>query len=128
MDRKELREDYIELGRKTLKGLDESGIKATSALWFLLPDSGWRFVIATPSFDENDPSKAYRLLQGKIIDILGDGNSLINSISIIGPQHPLVQLLKVGINTGSDSISGIRFTGNVINGQFIEDAYIYRVS
>ena len=128
MDRKELREDYVDLGKKVLIGLDESNFKVTSAFWFLLTDSGWRFVIATPVLDEDGPTKAYQALQTKLTTILGTDSPFINNVSIVSPSHPLIKLLKLAINTGADSVSGIRFTGNVVNNQYIEDAFIYRIS
>ncbi|HTE21624.1 MAG TPA: hypothetical protein VK674_01140 [Candidatus Limnocylindria bacterium] len=127
MDRKELREDYIELGKKVLEGLN-SDFAVTSAFWFLLPDSGWRFVVATPVLDRDGPAKAYETLQTKLSAILGTDNSFINNVSVVSPSNSLIKLLKSAINTGPDSISGIRFTGNVINSQYIEGAYIYRIS
>jgi hypothetical protein len=128
MDSKELRNDFIDIGGRVLAGLDDSDINVSSAFWFLLPDSGWRLVIATSIFDEVGANGAYETLLKKVAGILGGDNAFINSISIVSPSHPLVQLLRSAINTGPDSNSGIRFKGNIINGQLIEDAYIYRVS
>ncbi|NIV68021.1 hypothetical protein GWN43_04130 [Candidatus Bathyarchaeota archaeon] len=50
----------------------------------------------------------------------------MRQISVISTEHDLVKLLRAAIHTGP-GISGIRFTGNVINGVFIDDAYIYRM-
>jgi hypothetical protein len=50
----------------------------------------------------------------------------LQNISLVSPNDDLVKLLKAAIKTGP-GVSNIRFTGNVINNVFIEDAYIYRV-
>ena len=50
----------------------------------------------------------------------------IDDIQLIPYLSPLVIMLKSAISTGS-GISGIRFQNNVINGQLIEDAFIYRM-
>jgi hypothetical protein len=42
-------------------------------------------------------------------------------------NDPLVLLLRKAIVTGP-GISGIRFTSNSVNGTFIDDAYIYRLT
>ncbi len=129
MDRKELSEESIQLGRKVLIGLDQAHFPVTAAFWLLLPETeGWRYVIATKLIDELGPIEAYGKLQKELVKILGKDNIFIKYTSIVSPTHPLISLLRVAIQTGPESISGIRFTGNVINGQYIDDAYIYRVS
>jgi len=48
-------------------------------------------------------------------------------ITVVKDNDPLVVLLRKAISTGL-GISGVRFTNNSINGTFIDDAYIYRLS
>ena len=50
----------------------------------------------------------------------------LDDIAVSKPKNPLLKLLKIAIKTGP-AISGIRFTNNVINGQLIKDAHIYRL-
>jgi hypothetical protein len=45
---------------------------------------------------------------------------------MVSPKHPLLQLLKGAIQTGP-GINGIRFSRNMINGTYIDDAFIYRL-
>ena len=47
-------------------------------------------------------------------------------ISVVEDNDPLIFLLRKAVRT-SEGVSGIRFSQNAINGQFIEDAYIYRL-
>jgi hypothetical protein len=49
----------------------------------------------------------------------------VNDISIISTDNALAKLIKSAIHTGKE-IAGIRFTGNVVNGVLIDDAFIYR--
>jgi hypothetical protein len=129
MDRKELTEENIELGKKVLKGLDKEGFHAVAAFWLLAQGTeGWRYVIASEWIDKYGPIDTYGKLQDQLIAILGKENIFIKYTSLISPTHPLINLLKVAIQTDPRSVSGIRFTGNVINGQYIDDAYIYRMS
>jgi len=46
---------------------------------------------------------------------------------VIEEKAPLYVLLRSAISTGP-GLSGIRFSRNVINGQLIEDAYLYRIT
>jgi hypothetical protein len=128
MDRSQLTPDMIELGASLLRTLDSSRIPVTAAFWFLMPDKSWRYLIASPLFNPLKPEDFYRSTQPVVSKALSANTTLISSLSVMPPDHPLVQLLKAAIVTGQDSISGIRFTANTINGQFIEDAYIYRLS
>lgn len=124
----ELRVDQIDLGKKVLEDLS-SRMPIAVAFWYLLPDSGWRYVLASPQFDKLVSVDAYEALQEELDNISDpEESTFINNVSIVKTSHPLVGLLKQAINTGSEAISGIRFTGNVINDQYIKDAYIYRVS
>lgn len=128
MDREELIPDQIELGKKVLEALS-SRLPIAAAFWFLLPDSGWRYVLASSQFDKLASVDAYRTLQKELNAIqVPAGRTFIGTVSIVKTDHPLVILLKSAINTGSEAVSGTRFTGNVINGQYIKDAYLYRVS
>jgi hypothetical protein len=42
-------------------------------------------------------------------------------------NDPIVVLLRKAISTGP-GIAGVRFTNNSVNGTFIDDAYIYRLT
>src|ERR1019366_401614 len=55
------------------------------------------------------------------------GNVKLDEIVLARVDSPLLQLLRVAIKIGG-GISGIRFTNNEINGNRIEDAYIYRLT
>lgn len=43
-------------------------------------------------------------------------------------SDPLVRTLAIGLRTGPTDVGEIRFSNNVINGQVIEDAFIYRLA
>jgi hypothetical protein len=48
-------------------------------------------------------------------------------IGVLDAEADLVRLLKAAVGTGP-GISRIRFSKNVINGHFIDDALIYRAA
>ncbi|MDF9801056.1 hypothetical protein OKW21_006319 [Catalinimonas alkaloidigena] len=81
-------------------------------------------MLAMPSIDILGRKKTY----AKIWEVLNRNKRKLNlpldAISLISPKHELNQLLRSVVTTGK-GISGIRFSGNVINGTLIEDTYIY---
>ncbi|NIR14929.1 MAG: hypothetical protein GWN86_13670, partial [Desulfobacterales bacterium] len=76
--------------------------------------------------DQEGPQKAYAAVQKVLAQLPSSFELSLRQISVISTEHDLVKLLRAAIHTGP-GISGIRFTGNVINGVFIDDAYIYRM-
>lgn len=127
MDKTTLVERDIEEGERLIRTLDSANIPVEAALWFYMAENDrWRLLIATPLVDEKGPREAYATIRRAIEQMLSSLAIRLSQISVVSPDDDLVQLLRAAIQTGP-SISGIRFTGNVINGVFIDDAYIYRV-
>lgn len=122
-----LTESMIEAGADLIKKLDNVKANIVSAFWLYFPEEQtWRLIIASPNVDKEGPRKYYE----KIVDANNKANKNenilpLNNIGITNSENQTVQLLKIAINTGN-SISGIRFSKNTINGVFIDDAYIYR--
>ena len=115
-------EPFIEAGRKLVEALDRASFPIEAAVWRYFPDaSEWRLVIASKLVDQVGPRETYKTLQ----PLLGTDLSL-RDVSVVSPQDDFVRLLRKAIRTGP-GISSIRFTGNTIDGVFIEDALIYRL-
>lgn len=129
MGKKTLVNEDIKIGERILKSLDANDIDVSSAFWFLFSDiQEWRFVLAISDFNKIGSQKSYL----KILKILNkeqieERDFPFEIIIVVSPSSSINLLLGSMIHTGS-GISGIRFTGNVINGTMIEDAYIYRVN
>ncbi|MGB3850317.1 MAG: hypothetical protein WA958_10145 [Tunicatimonas sp.] len=117
----------IEEGEKLLNLLDQSDLEVVSAFWYYRSESEvYRLAIVTSFFEKHGPRKTYE----KVQSVLRSNPQItisLNEVSAMGPNDKLNTLLKSAISTGS-GISGIWFTGNVINGTYIEDAYLYRIN
>lgn len=126
MVRTTLVKGWIEAGKKLTEALDEAKVQLVASLWFFDPDTNeWRLIIASPLVDKKGPLEAYRAIQ-KVLDGLQQEELSLSDISAVSPNHDIVKLLRLAMKT-SGGISGIRFTRNRINDQFIEDSYIYRL-
>ncbi len=122
-------EPKIELGKTVLELLDKKGVNPSSFLWFYLSNSNsWRLVISADIYNNKDIKECYK----SFIEQFGSESVVkeigLSNITITSSSDNLLNVFKMAIRTDKKSISGIRFTSNVINGVFIEDAYVYRLS
>jgi len=127
MDRKILVEKDINEGQRLIVALDKAGFQTKAAFWYYLTDSDeWRLFIGTPIEEQFGPIKAYGIIQNEIEKLSPPIELSLKDISVLGSNDELISLLRIAVRTGP-GISGIRFTRNVINNKFIDDAYIYRI-
>ena len=128
MDKKILVDKDIGEGRSLIEALDRSSFNVVGALWFYYSNLGeWRLLIASPLVDISGQRSCYQAIQSVIADMPQGFEISLERISVLSPRDRLIQLLRIAIRTGT-GLSTIRFTGNTINGVFIEDALIYRLS
>ncbi|MBW1940580.1 MAG: hypothetical protein JRI28_04275 [Deltaproteobacteria bacterium] len=124
-----LTEDMISAGAKLIERLDATSSEVAAALWYYFPeDRGWKLIIASSKVTSEGPKSFYK--QIKESNKQSEENEkvvFLKDISITDSNNPLMQLFKFAVSTGP-GISGIRFSKNSINGQFIDDSYIYRIN
>lgn len=134
-----LRDEQVTQGRELVESIDKSGaLTVKAALWFYFSDIGsWRLLLDIKESTTLGPSETYRKVQ-KVLASQDKTTSqdkangasarlALEDIVVAKPDAPVLALLRPIISTGK-GIHGVRFTNNVINGQVIEDAYIYRLS
>jgi hypothetical protein len=118
--------EMIEAGKKLTEQLDRSSLPVSASMWLYVPESNqWRLILASPKIESEGPKKVYQDVLSSLTQLPEAGLAL-KDIGVVEPNHPLINLLRVAVRTGS-GIAGIRFSRNTINGHFIEDAYIYRL-
>ncbi len=124
-----LTQDMIDEGAELTEHLDKANLAVRAALWLYLADSNtWRLIFALPEVRIDGPKKVYKKVQKVLKKIPEDQPSIaLRNITVMDNLDPLINLLKIALKTGP-GISGIRFSKNTINGQLIEDAYIYRLT
>jgi hypothetical protein len=122
-----LTDAMIRGGAELLKKLDERGVPITAALWLFVPRSvEWRLLFASPEVPRG-PKRVYAKVHEALMELSAAAPPL-RLIALIHPDDSILQLLRIAVQTGRDSIAYIRFEHNTINGQFIEDALIYRLA
>jgi hypothetical protein len=126
MVKEQLTDEMIEAGALLIQKLDDLGLQIPVAMWFFMADiNEWRLLFASPQLSVDGPREVYKKIE-EARKALGaqSGHLPLSEIGLIDTNHQLVQLLRL-VRTGP-GISRIRFSKNVINGQFIDDALIYR--
>lgn len=118
-----------EKGKNLLSVLDDENMGIKAAFWLFYPDTElWKILLWSPKLEELGPKKAYE----KILTILEKYKEQqlpdLDEIVVIKSDEKILRLLRVAIQTPSEGISSIRFSKSVINGHFIDEAYIYRLS
>ena len=121
-----LSSEMIEFGRRVIEQLDSDGIRIDAAFWFLLSEQEtWKLMLSGPELTAKGPHAAYKAVQESLSNI-PEPTVTLDAVAILKSDSPLIGLLRAGIRTGP-GISGIRFSKNVVAGNLIEDAYIYRL-
>jgi hypothetical protein len=119
----------IAAGKRLLTTLDRKGFPVFAAFWIFRPEEGdWRLVLGTTLVDELGPRSAYRKLQTAISGGRAAPPVPLSDITLVSSSDPLVRTLAIALRTGPTDVGEIRFSNNVINGQVIEDAFIYRLA
>ena len=118
-----VRED-LDRGASLVRALDAEDFGVLAAVWIHYPDNEtWRLVLATPR--AKDPQRAYTEIR-RIIDKAQINAPDLARIRLVLPDdRTIATLSKVARVEG---LSGVRFSRNMINGIYVDDAYIYRAA
>src|SRR5574340_116741 len=121
-------ETAIRRGERLLKTLDQRGVKVDAALWAYNTESEqYQLVIASFDVDALGARPLYAQIQDALESLPADQRVPFRDITATSPRRGVVATLAKAIRTPADAIDSIRITGNVINQELIEDAYIYRL-
>jgi hypothetical protein len=124
-----LTQEMIQAGAALTHRLDEAHLDVRAALWWYIPDKNlWRFVVASPAVRQDGPKKVYQQIH-TILSKMSDKTWKIplHDISVVEDSDPLIASLRTSMGT-KNGILGRRFSRDTINGHFIEDAYIYKMT
>lgn len=127
MDTKTLVSDDANLGRTVLDALDKSEIRVLAAFWLYYGDTGaGKLWIATPEAGINLQDAYVEVAQALVAFGPPAEDFDLSRIKLVTPGDPMVRALNAAIRV--EGTSQVRFSKNVINGIYIEDAIIYRLN
>ena len=124
-----LTDGLIEGGKSLVAQLDAGRAQVTAAFWLLWqePEQGvWKLMIALDDVAIEGPRAAYEKIQKALAKVAYPQALSLDDVALLKLDAPILKLLRIAIRTGP-GMSSIRFSQNVINGQLIPDAYIYRL-
>lgn len=127
--KEQLTDAMVEAGAELTSKLDDVGLPITAALWLFMPEvNEWRLLFASAEVATKGPRNVYQKIRSAI-DQLKDKAAAapLSVIGLMDPDSDLVRLLRAAVPTGA-GVQRIRFSKNVINGHYIDDALIYRVA
>ncbi len=125
----QLTDAMVEAGAELTRKLDEAGLRTEAALWLFIPEiNEWCLLFASPEVSEKGPREVYKTIRDALKQLGPKASAIpLSVIRLLDENAELVKLLKTMQKTGA-GIAYVRFSKNVINGHFIEDALIYRVA
>jgi hypothetical protein len=116
-------------GEELTRKLDEANWPVVASFWYFVREHNrWNLIVASPKVLSDGPMASYEAVN-RALGALHDDFASLESITVVPPSHDLVRTLASAVPTASGSaISGIRFSNKAINGRFIDDAYLYRIT
>jgi hypothetical protein len=125
----ELNKQLIDAGAMLVQTLDQKGLAPDAAFWLYSSDTQtWRLYLAEAKVAKSGPKGVYRQIQKLIKELPEDYRVLtLSDIGLLRSDAPFIRRLRKAVRTGRE-LSGVRFTNEVVNGNLIEDAYVYRIA
>ena len=119
----------IEGGKRLLKALDEAGINVPGAFWLYFPEAEeWRLAFVMPIVKKKGSFKAYDLIQTELRKLDSVPDMIFRHVTVMDPSDDLIKAMRKSIKTEPDAIEDIFWNERVVNGVYIDGAYIYRMS
>lgn len=120
----------INAGLQLVRVLDAAGFDVKAALWLYSSDADkWRFVIATPDVPKQISQKyldAATALSSWREANPGRPVLDLSRVRLVGPDDPLIRGLTPILHL--DGLGEIRFSHNLVNGIYVEDALVHRLA
>lgn len=117
----------IENGREVIDALDRDGKRPNVALWAKLPEyEDWRLVIASDQLNQAGSLNAYRQINDAI-QKAGIPARKRPKVFLRPMDKPFIRSLREIFGKAADTF-GMRLGGQTFGDQYIEDAFVYRIS
>ena len=114
----------VEAGAALVKALDQANFPTVAAFWMHYPEAEtWKLVLATAK--ATTPQETYIEIR-HIAEKAKLESPDLAQIKLVRPDDPTVATLSRVIRI--EDLGSVRFSQNMINGIYVDDAYIYRMA
>lgn len=114
----------IDRGAALIRALDKAGFPVVAAMWLYRTDlEAWQLTIASPR--ANELRQAYGEIR-EIADRAGVDIVSFPHVSLVPPTDKTIFTLSKARRL--EGLGGVRLSTSMINGVYIEDAYVYRAA
>ncbi|WP_019487647.1 MULTISPECIES: hypothetical protein [Kamptonema] len=118
----------IEEGQRLIDALNAADLSVDSALWiYALEPETWRLMLTSPLHDRKGSLKTYEEILSVFRQVKPDLKIDWTGIVAVSPKDELIKGLRQLQQQSNLNLSGKRLTNNMVNGRWIEDAYIYQI-
>jgi hypothetical protein len=117
-----------EFASSLLALLDKAKFPISAALWLKKPEHDeWNLVIGTPLYEREGFQKTFLRLRSVLEKAEGRPVPLSGlPLQLRGNRDPFIRDLRK-LLAKSEHVEGNRLGGQTLGGQYIQDAYVYRV-
>ena len=117
----------IAAGAELLLRTDTGGVNAKAAMWIRSEDQPeWRLLLGIQGLKKQGPRAIYTRLQFFLKKKPPLDGVTLSDIVLDDPGSLALQNMRMVIRTGT-GISAIQLSNNMMNGERLPDAYIYRL-
>jgi hypothetical protein len=114
-------------GAALTRALDEAGWPVVASFWYYESDDNfWKLMLASPRVSTYGPGEGYDAVISAL-DALHESRKKLKHITVVEPNNAIVKALASEVQTGW-TIVGKLHTARAIDGRYIDDAYLYRIT
>ena len=117
----------IEAGAELIRRADAGGVNVKAAMWIRSEDQPeWRLLFAISGLKKSGPRAMYTRLQFFLKKKPPIDGVTLSDIVVEEPSSTVLQNMRMLFRTGP-GISAIQLSNNMMNGERLPDAYMYRL-
>jgi hypothetical protein len=123
-----LTKEMIDAGAALVEKLKGTSVQPDGAYWFYYSDDQkWKLVLVEANLPLEGPKSIYEKIQDNMMKYADQFQDLsLQDITLAKPDSPTAKVLQRIIEAGPER-KGMRLTNNVIDGNVLDDVYIYRL-
>ncbi len=122
-----LTDEMITAGSELIAALDDARVPISGAFWLYQGDSEkWRLVVVSTRVKKYGPLKVYTDIERVLAQSAAPKKLFLSDIKVLETNARLFSSIRKAVGSEAD-VAGLRLTKRALDGQYIDDAYVYRL-